>query len=99
MFEVDHDAMMFAAAMIGVLVTMILALVRAGLGPTVADRILALNMFGTKTILMIAVAGFLFKRPDWLDIALVYGLVNFAGTITVCKFVRYGNLASDETRR
>ena len=99
MFEVESDAMMFAAAMLGVLVTMLLALIRAGLGPTVCDRILAVNMFGTKTILLIAVAGFLFKRPDWLDVALVYGMVNFAGTITVCKFVRYGNLASDEKRR
>ena len=99
MFSVESDALMFAAAMLGVLVTMVLALIRAGLGPTVYDRILAINMFGTKTILLIAVGGFLFKRPDWLDIALVYGLVNFAGTITVCKFVRYGNLASDEKRR
>ena len=89
---------MFAVAMLAVLVTMALALTRAALGPTVYDRILALNMFGTKTILLIAVAGFLYGRPDWLDIALVYGLVNFAGTIAVCKFVRFGSLASDKQR-
>ncbi len=89
---------MFAATMIGVIVTMLLALIRAGLGPTVYDRILALNMFGTKSILLIAVAGFLYGRPDWLDIAIVYGLVNFAGTIAVCKFVRFGNLATDIRR-
>ena len=86
---------MFAVAMCGIIVTMLLALIRAGLGPTVYDRILAINMFGTKTILLIAVAGFLYGRPDWLDLAIVYGLVNFAGTIAVCKFVRFGNLASD----
>ena len=77
---------------------MLMALARAALGPTVYDRILALNMFGTKTILLIAVAGFLNGRPDWLDIALVYGLVNFTGTIAVCKYVRYGNLAADDER-
>ena len=86
---------MFFAAMIGIAITMALALIRAGVGPTVYDRILALNMFGTKTILMIAVCGFLYGRPDFLDLALVYGLVNFVGTITVCKFARFGNIASD----
>ena len=90
---------MFVVAMVAILVTMLLALVRAGLGPTVYDRILAVNMFGTKTILLIAVAGFLYGRPDWLDIALVYGLVNFAGTIAVLKYVRFGNLATDHRRR
>ncbi|MEE2755716.1 MAG: monovalent cation/H+ antiporter complex subunit F [Myxococcota bacterium] len=89
---------MFAICMLAVLITMLMALARAALGPTVYDRILALNMFGTKTILLIAVAGFLNGRPDWLDIALVYGLVNFTGTIAVCKYVRFGNLAADESR-
>jgi len=89
---------MFAITMLAILITMLLALSRAALGPTVYDRILALNMFGTKTILLICVAGFLYGRPDWLDIALVYGLVNFTGTIAVCKYVRYGNLAGDEQR-
>ena len=98
MFGLDGNELVISAAMFGVLVTMFMALIRAGLGPTVYDRILALNMFGTKTVLLIAVGGFFMGRPDWLDIALVYGLVNFAGTITVCKFVRFGNLASDGRR-
>ena len=89
---------MFVAAMIGVLVTMALALIRAGLGPTVFDRILAVNAMGTQTVLLIAVAGFLNARPEWLDLALVYALVNFVGTIAVLKFTRFGNLANDDTR-
>jgi len=84
--------MMFAAAALATLVTMALALARAVLGPTVYDRILAVNMFGTKTVLMIALLGFLTGRPDFLDIALVYALINFIGTIAVLKFRRYGNL-------
>ena len=84
---------MFIAAALGILVTMLLAIVRAVQGPTVYDRILAVNMFGTKTVLIIAVLGFLAGRPDFLDIALVYALINFIGTIAVLKFVRYGDFA------
>ncbi|NBC15356.1 MAG: pH regulation protein F [Gammaproteobacteria bacterium] len=78
---------MFAAAAIGILVVMGLALVRAFLGPTVCDRILAVNMLGTKTVLLIAVLGFLGGRPDFLDIAIAYALINFIGVIAVLKFV------------
>ena len=87
------------AVMIGVMATMFLALARAALGPTVFDRILAANMFGTKTVLLIAVAGFYTSRPEWLDLAIVYALVNFAGTIAVAKYCRFGNLAHDGQRR
>lgn len=83
---------MFAAAALGIMVCMGLALGRALLGPTVYDRILAVNAFGTKTVLMIAVLGFLSGRPDFLDIALVYALINFIGTIAVLKFICYGDM-------
>ncbi len=82
--------------MTGVLITMLLALIAAVRGPTVYDRILAVNMLGTKTVLLIAVSGFLAGRPEFLDLALVYALVNFIGTVAVLKFVRFGNLASDD---
>ncbi|MFQ5955946.1 MAG: monovalent cation/H+ antiporter complex subunit F [Kiloniellales bacterium] len=83
---------MFAAAAAAVLATMALALTRALLGPTVYDRILAVNMIGTKTVLLIAVFGFLTGRPDFLDIALVYALINFVGVIAVLKFVAFADL-------
>ena len=89
---------MFEVAMAGILITMLLALTAATRGPTVFDRLLAVNMFGTKTILFIAVSGFLMGRPEWLDLALVYALVNFTGVVAVTKFARFGNLASDHTR-
>jgi multicomponent Na+:H+ antiporter subunit F len=91
---------MYAAAMAAILVTMGLALSRAAAGPTVFDRILAVNMFGTKTVLLIAVTGFLTQRPDFLDLALVYALMNFIGVIAVLRFSRYGHfadLSKDET--
>jgi len=86
--------MMFAAAALAVLIAMALVLARALLGPTIYDRILALNTFGTKTVLIIAVYGFLSGRPDFLDIAIVYALINFAGTIAVLKYFEYGDLGA-----
>ena len=73
--------------MIGVLATMLLALVRALKGPTVYDRVLAVNMFGTKTVLLLSIIGFLTGRPDFLDLGLVYALINFIGTIAILKYV------------
>lgn len=83
---------MFAAAALALLVTIALALVRAVLGPTVFDRAQAANTIGTCAVLLLAVIGFLTGRPDFLDLAIVYGLLNVIGTIAVLKFFRYGNL-------
>ncbi len=88
---------MFLTATIGILVSMTLALARARLGPTVYDRVLAVNTFGTKTVLLIAVLGFLTGRPEFLDLALAYALINFIGTIAVLKFFELGDLGM--TRR
>ena len=77
---------LFATIVIALLVTMVLTLVRALAGPTSFDRLLAVNSFGTKTVLLIAAAGFLAGRPAFLDIALVYALINFIGTIAVLKY-------------
>jgi len=87
---------MLPATMAAILVTMALALIRAAKGPTVFDRIVALNMFGTKTVLLIAVIGFLTGRPDFLDLALVYALMNFIGVIAVLRFARYGHFGESE---
>ena len=85
---------MFAVATIALLVTMVLTLVRALAGPSLFDRLLAVNSFGTKTVLLIAVYGFLTGRPDFLDIALVYALINFVGTIAVLKLFEVDDLGS-----
>jgi len=80
---------MFAAAALAVLVSMALALFRAFIGPTVFDRILAVNTTGTLTVVLIAVYGFLDGRPEFLDIALLYALINFIGTVAVTKYVKF----------
>lgn len=83
---------MFAVAAIALLVTLGLVLVRSILGPTVFDRTLAANTVGTIAVMLLAVIGFLFGRPEFLDLAIIYGLLNVIGTIAVLKFFRYGDL-------
>jgi multicomponent Na+:H+ antiporter subunit F len=82
---------MFSVATVAIVLTMVLALARALAGPTVFDRILAVNMFSTETVLLIAVLGFLAGRPAFLDLALLYALLNFLGAVAVLKFIRYGS--------
>ncbi|MEM8646130.1 MAG: monovalent cation/H+ antiporter complex subunit F [Pseudomonadota bacterium] len=67
---------------------MALALVRGILGPSVYDRVLAVNMFGTKTVLLLSVIAFFYGRPDFLDLALAYALLNFIGVLAVLEFFR-----------
>lgn len=79
-----------------ILCVMGLALVRAFKGPTLYDRILAVNNFGTKTVLLLAIMGFLTGRPDFLDIAIVYALINFISVIAVLRFVEYTGTRTTE---
>ncbi len=79
---------MYLIVSLAILVTMGLALVRALRGPSVYDRVLAVNMFGTKTALLLSVVAFLYGRPDFLDLALAYALINFVGVLAVLEFVQ-----------
>lgn len=87
--------MMLTAAAAAIAVTMSLALIRALLGPSLYDRVLAVNMFGTKTVLLLAVTSFLMGRPDYVDLALTYALINFIGVLAVLEFF-YARRASIE---
>lgn len=82
---------MFIVASLSILITMALALIRAMLGPTVFDRVLALNMFGTKTVLFICVYCFATGRTDFLDLALLYSLMNFIGMVALLRFSQFGS--------
>ena len=77
---------MYTLVSIAILVTMVLALVRALLGPSVYDRVLAVNVFGTKTVLLLSVLAFLYGRTDFLDLALAYALINMVGILAVLVF-------------
>ncbi|MFT4782419.1 MAG: multicomponent Na+:H+ antiporter subunit F [Paracoccaceae bacterium] len=84
--------MMFAVAISAIFIAMLLVMVRLFAGPTLYDRVLAVNSFGTHTVLFIGVLGFLTGRPEFLDIALLYALINFVGTIAILKFFRYRSI-------
>ena len=86
---------MFSAATGFLVVAMALTLVRAVRGPTPYDRILAVNVHGTMTVLLIAVAGYLTDRPDFLDLSLAYALLNFVGTLAALKYFRFGHLGEE----
>jgi len=79
---------MYYAVSIALIATMTMALARAILGPSVYDRVLAVNMLGTKTVLLLSVIAFLSGRPDFLDLALAYALINFIGVLAVLEFFR-----------
>jgi multicomponent Na+:H+ antiporter subunit F len=82
----------YAATLLAMIVSMFLFLARGLVGPTVYDRILATNAFGTKTVLFVAVLGFFNGRPDFLDMALVYALINFVTTVAILKLVEQARL-------
>ena len=77
---------MLIVATIAILVVMIMAIIRAIMGPTLYDRVLAVNMFGTKTVLLLSLLGFVMGRPEFLDIAIVYALINFISVIGVLRY-------------
>jgi multicomponent Na+:H+ antiporter subunit F len=89
--------MMYVVAGVAILLTMGMAIARMLAGPTLYDRILATNVFGTKTVLIIAVMGFLVGRPEFIDVAIVYALINFIGIVAILKFFEYGSFRSGIT--
>ena len=90
--------MILTITLIALLVTMAFALIRAIKGPTVYDRILASNALGTKTVLMIAVLGFVVGDPElYIDIAIMYVLIGVIGTVAVLKISEFGNLGQPQS--
>lgn len=89
---------MFLAIASAILVVMLIALARALAGPTIYDRILAVNMFGTKTVLLVSVLSVMAGRGDMVDIALIYALINFIGMTAMLRFVEYVGVENQERR-
>ncbi len=90
--------LLLAAATLALLVAISLMLLRALLGPTLYDRVLAVNSLGTKILLLLGILGFVMGRPAFLDIALLYALINFVSTIAILKFFRYRSFQVSLTR-
>ena len=89
--------MMFLAALLACAISGILILIRIVLGKTTFDRVLAINSLGTIIVIGIALHGFYSDRPEFLDIAIVYALINFIGTVAVLKLFSTGSLG--ETKK
>ena len=87
---------MFLAGLIACAITGVLILVRIILGETTFDRILAVNSLGTVIVIGISLNGFYSNRPEFLDIAIVYALINFIGTVAVLKLFSTGSLGGDK---
>lgn len=89
---------MFIAVALAILVVMLIALARALAGPSIYDRILAINMFGTKTVLLLSVMSVIAGRGDMVDIAIIYALINFVGVMAVLRYVEYSGADLQERR-
>jgi multicomponent Na+:H+ antiporter subunit F len=87
---------MFITAAVAILIVMCVALARAVLGPTLYDRILAVNMFGTKTVLLLSVMSVVTGRGDMVDIAFIYALINFVGVVAVLRFFEFTDTTGQE---
>ena len=87
---------MYLAGLIACAITGILILIRIILGKTTFDRVLAVNSLGTVIVIGIALHGFYSNRPEFLDIAIVYALINFIGTVAVLKLFSTGSLGREK---
>ena len=84
--------MIFEYAAFAIILAAMLVLYRAIKGPRVYDRVLSVNIIGTKTVVLIALVGYIYERPHFLDIAIVYALINFIATIAFLKYRETGRL-------
>ena len=84
--------MMFGVGLAACAVALVMALVRGMKGPTAFDRLLAVNATGTTIILGIALHGYVMGRPEFVDISILYAIINFIGTFAVLKLFDTGGL-------
>ena len=90
----------YTAAVVVILAGVLMVLYRVIAGATLHDRILAVNVIGTKTIVLLALTGFLYGRPGFfLDIALAYALINFIATIAVLRYMERRASQASEQRK
>ncbi len=83
----------FGLAILCLVIGAVLVLYRAVVGPGVFNRIMAMNFFGTKTVIILVLVGYVYGRPElFLDIALVYALINFTGVLAFLKYAKTGRL-------
>ncbi|MDT8357276.1 MAG: monovalent cation/H+ antiporter complex subunit F [Methanomicrobiaceae archaeon] len=82
----------FEAAAVILAITIFLCLYRVIYGPGVANRLIAVNTVGTKTIILIVIIGFIYDRPIFVDISIVYAMITFIATLAIAKYLRRGSI-------
>lgn len=75
-----------------VMLMIFLSLIRALAGPTAPDRVAAINIIGTKTLVIITLIARVYGQEYFLDIAMVYALMSFITTIGIAKYLEKGVL-------
>jgi len=86
-------------ALLFLLLNAFACLVRALLGPTLLDRMVAANVIGTKTLIVLVLLGTALDQGLWLDVALVYGLLSFTLSLVVGRLIETGRLPQPESGR
>jgi multicomponent Na+:H+ antiporter subunit F len=74
--------------------TILISSYRAITGPGTFNRVVAANVIGTKAIVLLIIVGFIIERPEFIDIALMYAIINFIGTIIMAKYLERGDVCS-----
>lgn len=82
----------FQASVIILIITIFVCLYRVVFGPGVENRLIAVNTVGTKTIILLVLIGFIFDRSIFLDIAIIYAMINFIATLAIAKYLKGGSL-------
>lgn len=86
----DPTSVILLVAATAVIVLAFGAMYRVLVGPTIQDRVVAINVIGTSTVIIIALLAAGLRRPSYLDIAIVYGLLNFVLSLAVARYTFRG---------
>jgi len=81
---------LFYASVVVLILTIFLCLYRVVIGPGVENRLIAVNTIGTTTIIILVIIGLIYGRPIFLDIAIVYAMINFIATLAVARYLKEG---------
>lgn len=82
-------ALFLVAIFLGILIAV--SFIRVAVGPSIYDRLLGIGIIGTNAVLLLALIGFIYGRPEgFIDLAITYAILNFIGVVAVAKYLDRG---------
>jgi multicomponent Na+:H+ antiporter subunit F len=75
-------------------ITSIICLYQAVKGPSALDRVVAVNVIGTKTLVLLVLFAFIYGQALYIDVAIVYALINFLLTLTISRYLEKGKVTA-----